>query len=100
MCLNFTTAKAILENADSATKIELEAKIENADSVLKKAINELSGELDDLKEDLRNTKITMEKENSDLERFIMIVCVISCIALCSSFALAALFIFSRKRRIK
>jgi len=84
------TAKAVAEAADQANKAELTAKMDEADAALKAAIDALSSELDGMKNELK-------KKDSQLQTFIIIVCVISCITLGGFGAFAVWFFLERKK---
>lgn len=107
---SLTTAKAVLEAADSANKAELTAKIEEADAALQiaidklqEAVDELSAELDKAKNDLAkadaDNKAALEAKDSKLQTFVIIVCIISCVALSGTGAFVVWFFVSRKKRI-
>lgn len=78
-----------LESADGANKTELTNKIKAAEASLQEAVNALSTELD-----ATNEKV------AQLETFVIIVCVISCVALCGSGAFVVWFFIDRKKKIE
>ena len=85
-------AETVAVTADGSLKSELTSKIDNADAALEAAIEALAGELDTVKN-------ALEARDNELQTFIIIVCVISGVALCSSGAFVVWFFIDRKKRI-
>ncbi len=96
-------AKAALEAVDTASKSELTTKIDEAYASLDAAIKAVQKNLDDLKAQLEkadaDNKAALEAKDAELQTFIIIVCVISCVALCGSGAFMVWFFIDRKKRI-
>ncbi len=106
---SLVTAKAVLEAADSANKAELTAKIEEADKALQAAIealqtavDDLSAELDKAKSDLAkadaDNKADLEAKDSQQQTFIIVVCVISCVALCGTAGLLVWMLVDKRKK--
>ena len=104
------TAKTVLGAADLATKTALTDKIDEAYATLDAAIKAVQKNLDDLKVALKakdaelakadaENKAALEARDSSLQTFIIIVCIISCVALSGGTAFVVWFIIDRKRRI-
>ena len=85
-------AKTALEAADAESKAELEEKIGEANAALQSALEEMASDLDSLRSEL-------ESKDSQLQSFMIIVCIISGIAFvgCGSFVIW--FFIDRRKRI-
>ena len=81
-------AKTALEASGTTNKNDLASKIDDADAVLQAAINALSSKLD-----------TTNEKVAQLETFITVVCILSCVAIGGCGVLAALFVASKKKKI-
>ena len=81
-----TVANSALE-ANNTDKLALTSKIEEADAAMQSAINALSAELD-----ATNEKV------SQLESFIIVVCVLSCVSITGCGVLTTFFFLGKRKK--
>ena len=91
-------AKAALEATDAANRSELEDKIDKADAALKSATDALSDELNNVKNELESAKSELANKDSELQTFIIIVCVVSGVAFCGCGTLAVFYVIDKTKK--